>query len=356
MSYRCPKSHVRLANEWGSGQLRACPNAVEGVIIRGASFASHPPRASAAHAVLARTNASLLALGRKLAARNLAFRMIGRRDVAERLLKLLDHHGKAGDVHSLRRNLQTYMRTHINGEDGDVPVEGKEEERDYVQCLWLIVQDLEQQGSQPLTVAAVRAQVQSMYNAGDGVPGADQLTLSTVHRAKGLEWERVYLLQPGQLPLWFVMEYGQPWAQQQERNLMYVAVTRALQELVFLRDVAQMDTLFAAPHPAPGAGTGAEGGSPQSATDTAAGTGTAEAEVLRDVTWALGLLGLGATPQGPQDREQVRKAYYQRLMDWHPDKQQQKEDEAARLPMKRAHSLTSDLFEAWGILQGVFVL
>jgi hypothetical protein len=55
------------------------------------------------------------------------------------------------------------------------------------------------------------------------------ITLSTVHKAKGLEANRVFLFGPELLPA--------PWAksaqeQEQERNISYVAVTRAMRSLV----------------------------------------------------------------------------------------------------------------------------
>jgi superfamily I DNA/RNA helicase len=54
--------------------------------------------------------------------------------------------------------------------------------------------------------------------------------LSTVHKAKGREWPRVYILgfrefMPSKLA-------KQPWQMEQEINLIYVAATRAMKELV----------------------------------------------------------------------------------------------------------------------------
>ena len=56
--------------------------------------------------------------------------------------------------------------------------------------------------------------------------------LSTVHRAKGLEEDRVFILYPDKLPL--VWENQQPWELKQEMNLKYVALTRAKAELIFV--------------------------------------------------------------------------------------------------------------------------
>jgi UvrD-like helicase family protein len=50
------------------------------------------------------------------------------------------------------------------------------------------------------------------------------VTLSTIHRAKGLEAERIFILRPEKLPL--VWKNQPEWCRIQEMNLKYVAITR----------------------------------------------------------------------------------------------------------------------------------
>ena len=59
----------------------------------------------------------------------------------------------------------------------------------------------------------------------------DGICLSSVHKAKGLEADRVFIVEPAMMP--------SPWAKksweiEQEDNIAYVAVTRARVELVFV--------------------------------------------------------------------------------------------------------------------------
>ena len=58
------------------------------------------------------------------------------------------------------------------------------------------------------------------------------ITLSSIHRAKGLEAFRVFYLKPkGTGPR---LDKMQGWELEQEKNLEYVAVTRAINELIFV--------------------------------------------------------------------------------------------------------------------------
>ncbi len=58
------------------------------------------------------------------------------------------------------------------------------------------------------------------------------VVLSTIHRAKGLENRRVFLLEANRLP--HMPSGAQKWEYIQEKNLLYVALTRSLQELYLI--------------------------------------------------------------------------------------------------------------------------
>src|SRR5207244_10084338 len=62
----------------------------------------------------------------------------------------------------------------------------------------------------------------------------DYLVLSTVHSAKGMEWDTVYLLNmvDGSFPSEFAT--GKPELIEEERRLLYVALTRAQNDLMLL--------------------------------------------------------------------------------------------------------------------------
>jgi ATP-dependent exoDNAse (exonuclease V) beta subunit len=63
----------------------------------------------------------------------------------------------------------------------------------------------------------------------------DVVTLCSIHKSKGLEFEQVYLLGKSQF---MPSKYAkQEWMLVQESNLEYVAVTRAKDKLVYVNDV-----------------------------------------------------------------------------------------------------------------------
>ena len=65
-------------------------------------------------------------------------------------------------------------------------------------------------------------------------PSDDQLVLSTIHQAKGLEWPACFVLwlAEGKFPM--PQSLRTPWELEEERRLFYVAATRAADELYLL--------------------------------------------------------------------------------------------------------------------------
>lgn len=70
--------------------------------------------------------------------------------------------------------------------------------------------------------------------AGRPLLDEDYLTLTTIHSAKGMEWDTVYLLNvvDGSFPSEF--STGKPELIEEERRLLYVALTRAQNDLILV--------------------------------------------------------------------------------------------------------------------------
>lgn len=75
------------------------------------------------------------------------------------------------------------------------------------------------------------SKITEMFTDDKNRPG---VRLSSIHKAKGLEAERVFLLEPEGASVPHPMARSKQ-AKEQEYHLRYVAITRAINELVFVK-------------------------------------------------------------------------------------------------------------------------
>jgi superfamily I DNA/RNA helicase len=95
---------------------------------------------------------------------------------------------------------------------------------DKVSSLLVLVENM---GERNRTVSQLKADIQKMFTDKSGA-----LTLATVHKSKGLEFNRVFILDRWtRMPCKWAK---QPWQQVQEDNLIYVAYTRSRDRLNFI--------------------------------------------------------------------------------------------------------------------------
>lgn len=80
------------------------------------------------------------------------------------------------------------------------------------------------------TVDEVVRKIESVFTDDKSKPG---ILLSSIHRAKGLEASSVFLLEPEGATVPHPMARSE-WQFQQELNLRYVAVTRAIKEIIYV--------------------------------------------------------------------------------------------------------------------------
>lgn len=91
--------------------------------------------------------------------------------------------------------------------------------QDKLACLMAFIEDVD-------AAQDVITKIEAIFTDNDHVTG---IKLSSIHKAKGLESERVFYIRvpQGKRKL-------QPWQAEQERNLSYVAITRAIAELIYV--------------------------------------------------------------------------------------------------------------------------
>jgi DNA helicase-2/ATP-dependent DNA helicase PcrA len=89
-------------------------------------------------------------------------------------------------------------------------------------------------GGQPVrTIIDILKRIKEYISSTD-----NPIKLSTIHRAKGLENERVFILNYDKLP--FIRLHQKDWEMIQEVNLKYVAITRTLHELVLIEEIKEV--------------------------------------------------------------------------------------------------------------------
>ncbi len=219
VSYRCPQAVVRAAQEFVP-DIECFDNAPEGKV---GSMAFDHKFFTNADAILCRNTAPLVETAYALIRQRVACRILGR-DIGvglENLIKKM----QAKNIDRLIEKLNKYqgreMAKHMS--------KGREDKAqavdDKVQTLMVIIDHLPENRR---TVADLIRTIQELFT--DNNKGL--LTLCTVHKAKGLEWPRVFILGRHEyMPSKWARK---DWQKQQESNLIYVAYTRAKQELYFL--------------------------------------------------------------------------------------------------------------------------
>jgi superfamily I DNA/RNA helicase len=225
VTYRCPKNIVREAQRLVP-DITAHPTAPEGAVSQIALGA--PVEWRVDDAVLCRNTAPLIEMAYQLIGARVPCRVEGR-DIGKSLETLV-RRWKVKTLIALEAKLSDYLARETakwldkNREDRAQAVADK------VASIQALIQVCQRE--QKHNVIDLVELISTMF--GDTAVGErpQMLTLSTVHKSKGREWPRVFVLRKAELmpSPWA----RQPWQQQQEMNLIYVAITRAQRELVYL--------------------------------------------------------------------------------------------------------------------------
>ena len=251
LTYRCPKSVVALAQTWVP-DIQAHKDNPEGIVrsipFKGVAVPSFVSDADVgegqvdipdtelpfwqmetltrADVILCRNNAPLISTAFSMIRDGIGCRVEGR-EIGQGLIVLCQK-WRIKTLEPLVGRLESYKEREMQ----KWQAKGKEERaaaiEDKVDTLLVLIERLQSEGKQQ--ISDLVEFIQSLF--GNTKPGEkpDVLTLSTVHKSKGREWDRVFLLGRNQyMPSKWAKK---PWQKEQEANLCYVAVTRAKKELV----------------------------------------------------------------------------------------------------------------------------
>lgn len=227
VTYRCPEAVVAHARQWVS-DIEAAPNAPKGSVVSlGASWKAKQFKAN--DLVVCRTTAPIVSLAFTLMQARIPVRIMGK-DIGAGMKSLIKRMN-ANSIDNLIQRLEVYTAREIEKARAKKQDQKMEAIQDKTSCILFLIRSLKE----------TKRNVPGLYEVIDMLfsDAANTVILSTIHKSKGLEADRVYWINSSKCPsVWA----RQPWQQQQERNLCYVATTRAKKELILIEDSADAGT------------------------------------------------------------------------------------------------------------------
>lgn len=220
--YRCSEAVIREAQKIVP-EIECAFGAAAGEVVNwhdGQDRGSWMEKLDVGDVVLCRNNAPLLSTAYSLLAQGIGCYVAGR-DIGEGLVKLIDKM-RAKGISGLVDKLAVFQKREtekLRKREADAAIGALEDKMD---CLHIIINSLDENNR---TIPKLISKIESMFS--DKADG--RIELSSVHKSKGQEWNNVYLLdRAGLMPSKFAR---QDWQMVQEKNLEYVAITRARQGL-----------------------------------------------------------------------------------------------------------------------------
>lgn len=215
-TFRCPVSVVKEAQRFVP-DIQALPDAPQGEV-RSLSLLKAVEEVEYGDFVLSRTNAPLVQFALKLIKTKCAVCILGR-EIGDALVTLLYKlNAERVDQIAPLAELWLERKTKKLLEKDPPAEEAAKLAEDQVACLVQLAREA-------TSVGMVADAIRKLFVA-EGNP--DCVTLSTVHKAKGLERARVYLLRNT------FLRPRKGFVSEEEKNIMYVGITRAKRELVYV--------------------------------------------------------------------------------------------------------------------------
>jgi superfamily I DNA/RNA helicase len=220
---RCPKSHVEIAQAFVPA-FEAMASAPQGEV-NTMPLAAAIDLIAPGDMVQCRNNAPLATLVWKLLRRHLKVQIAGRNDFGEGLINLIDRM-KTDDIPTLIERIETYRGRELTKLEKRKNA-GRAAETLNDKCDTLIALT---EGTD--TAKALKELISSIFaEVNDAGDVKHAVLLTTTHKAKGLEAETVWVLDPSLYP----SSYAKlPHELQQERNLEYVRDTRSMRVLNYI--------------------------------------------------------------------------------------------------------------------------
>lgn len=230
-SFRCAQSIVRYAQQWVS-HIQAHPDAPEGLSPLDPKAVLTPAQLwqqnlTTEDAILCRNNAPLVEVFFDCLRHGIGARIEGTRDFVNDMYDLIRRWSNIRKLTALRTKIEAYMAKVTE----QAAAKGKELKADKIEDTCKAVLAIMDNLERSATVDDLTAKIEDMFGKKDQEleDRKPALTLTTIHKSKGREWKRVF---------WWGRNRFNPspyarqqWQIDQEKNLCYVAATRAKLEL-----------------------------------------------------------------------------------------------------------------------------
>jgi superfamily I DNA/RNA helicase len=218
-TYRCPKAVVAHAQQW-VGHIQAHESAPEGTVEFIEASAMDP---QIGDAILCRKTAPVVKMAFQLIRQGKPAHVEGR-EIGRGLIALTEKWriSDIGQFFTKLRDWAEVERASLISKGRDMAADALD---DRVATLEVIAENC---GS----LQSLRERIEAIFDNTEPSQGRSRITLATIHRAKGREWDTVYWLGHD--------EYSpspmakKDWELQQEDNLCYVAATRSKDRLVLV--------------------------------------------------------------------------------------------------------------------------
>ncbi len=178
--------------------------------------------------IICRNNAPNVAFAFALIRKGIGCRIEGR-DIGQNLISLCNKWRKINDLNEFTQKLVIFFEKEFE-KASRVKMQLLE---DKLQTMVILIERCQSLGRND--VNSLKILIESMFTDNGDPKNADLVTLSSIHKGKGLEFRRCFLLGHNQLiPSKYAITESQLT---QENNLKYIGITRAANTLVFINDI-----------------------------------------------------------------------------------------------------------------------
>ena len=218
--WRCPKAIISLAQEIVP-EIRAASFADDGEIST-IETTEAIDIAESGDYFICRTNAPTVRTCLKLLKQNKKASVLGR-DIGKQITSMIDDiidadYGSDLTITQMTDTHQAFVEEQLmeRGLKSQIPI------------LYDKIATIKAFAEESNSFTSIKRKIDQIFS-----DERDGITLSTIHKAKGLECSRIFVLRPDLLPHPMAK---QDWEKEQEANLKYVAITRSKSTLVWVRD------------------------------------------------------------------------------------------------------------------------